>query len=190
MDSYIHDTAEVSENAVLGASCKIWHHAQIREYAHLGDWCSIGKGVYIDSGVKIGNRVKIQNGVTVYKGVIIDDDVILGPNCTFTNDPYPRAFPADWEILPTYLRQGCSVGANATIICGVTIGEYALVGAGAVLTNDTMPHAMMVGNPARFRCFVCKCGRELRQIIYKIDAIEFKCSNCGKLLHIGFSHQK
>lgn len=189
MNTYIHETAEVSERAVIGDSCKIWHHAQIREDVRIGKLCNIGKGVYIDSGVQIGDRVKIQNGVTVYKGVSIDDDVILGPNCTFTNDPYPRAFPAGWEILPTYLRKGCSVGANATIICGVTIGEYALVGAGAVLTNDTMPHAMMVGNPARFRCFVCRCGRELRQIIYKTHAIEFKCSKCDKTLHIGFSHE-
>lgn len=187
METFIHKTADVSNMATIGHSCKVWHHTQIREDVTIGESCTIGKGVYIDSGVTIGNRVKIQNGVSVYKGVMIEDDVLLGPNCTFTNDPYPRSFPSDWEILPTYLRKGCSIGANATIVCGITIGEFALVGAGAVLTNDTMPHAMMVGNPARFRCFVCTCGRELRQIQYKTDAIEFSCPKCNKILHITFN---
>lgn len=128
-DVQIHETAEVSEEAIIGRGTRIWHYAQIREGARIGENCSIGKGAYIDTDVKIGNRVKIQNGVGVYRGVTVEDDVLLGPYCSFTNDPYPRAFPADRQVVPTLLKKGCSIGANATVVCGVTIGEYSLIAA-------------------------------------------------------------
>jgi len=128
-DVQIHETAKVSEEAIIGRGTRIWHYAQIREGARIGENCSIGKGAYIDTDVKIGNRVKTQNGVGVYRGVTVEDDVLLGPYCSFTNDPYPRAFPADRQVVPTLLKKGCSIGANATVVCGVTIGEYSLIAA-------------------------------------------------------------
>lgn len=182
----IHETAEVSEEAEIGTGTKIWHYAQIREGARIGENCSIGKGAYIDSDVKIGNRVKIQNGVGVYRGVTVEDDVLLGPYCSFTNDPYPRAFPADWKVVPTLLKKGCSIGANATVVCGVTIGEYSLIAAGAVVTVDTLPFSCMLGNPARLKNFVCLCGRELRTIEGANLKTELRCDKCGRILSIKF----
>ena len=185
-DVQIHETAEVSEEAIIGRGTRIWHYAQIREGARIGENCSIGKGAYIDTDVKIGNRVKIQNGVGVYRGVTVEDDVLLGPYCSFTNDPYPRAFPADWQVVPTLLKKGCSIGANATVVCGVTIGEYSLIAAGAVLTVDTLPFSLMLGNPARLKNFICLCGRELRKIKGETSKIELECSKCGRILRLQF----
>jgi acetyltransferase-like isoleucine patch superfamily enzyme len=185
-DVQIHETAEVSEDAVIGKGTRIWHYVQIREGAQIGENCSIGKGAYIDVGVKIGNRVKIQNGVSVYHGVTVEDDVLLGPYCTFTNDPYPRAFPADWQVVPTLLKKGCSIGANATVLAGVTIGEYSLLAAGAVVTVDTLPFSCMLGNPARLKSFVCLCGRELRKIKGETSKTELECNQCGRTLCLQF----
>ncbi|MFC1824281.1 acyltransferase [Thermodesulfobacteriota bacterium] len=185
-DIRIHETAEVSDKAIIGRGTKIWHYAQIREGAQIGQDCNIGKGVYVDIDVKIGNRVKIQNGISVYKGVTVEDDVLLGPNASFTNDPYPRSFPADWEVVPTLLEKGCSIGANATVICGVTIGTYSLVGAGAVVTQDTLPFSMMTGSPARFRRFVCICGRELGKIKSEGLTMEYGCKKCRRTLRIDY----
>jgi UDP-2-acetamido-3-amino-2,3-dideoxy-glucuronate N-acetyltransferase len=185
-DVQIHETAEVSKQAVIGRGTRIWHYAQIREGVQIGENCSIGKGVYIDTNVKIGNRVKIQNGVGVYRGVTVEDDVLLGPYCTFTNDPYPRAFPVDWKVVPTLLKKGCSIGANATVVCGVTIGEYSLIAAGAVVTVDTLPFSLMLGNPARLKNFICLCGRELRKIKGETSKMELECNKCGRILCIQF----
>ena len=129
---FVHATAEVSETASIGDGTKIWNQAQVRNDAVIGDNCIISKNVYIDEHVSIGNGVKIQNNVNVYHGVTIEDDVFLGPSMTFTNDMYPRAFNSDWKITETLVRKGASIGANATIRCGITIGEYAMVGAGSV----------------------------------------------------------
>ena len=186
-DYFIHESADVSPHASIGSGTKIWNDVQIREDAKIGDNCHIGKGVYIDAGVQIGNGVKIQNGISVYRGITIEDLVILGPNCTFTNDPYPRAFPAHWEVVPTYLRKGCSIGANATIVCGVTIGSYSLIGAGAVVTKDTLPFSMMVGNPARLRSFVCICGRELAVKSNQGFDLAMRCETCGRSNTLHFS---
>lgn len=148
-DIYIHSTAVVSPDARIGSGTKIWHQAQVRENAELGEQCVIGKDVYIDKEVRIGHRVKIQNSVSVYQGVTIEDDVFVGPHAAFTNDKYPRADNPDWVVIPTLVRRGASIGANATIVCGVTIGERAMVGAGAVVTRDVAPGVLVVGNPAR-----------------------------------------
>ncbi len=174
MEIYIHETAEVSPNAQIGNGTKIWNQAQVREEAIIGEKCIISKNVYIDTKVKIGDRVKIQNNVNVYHGVFIEDDVFLGPSMTFTNDLYPRAFDDEWEILETYVKKGVSIGANATIVCGVTIGEYAMIGSGSVVTKDVPSHALMVGNPAKQVGWVCECG-------CKTDAWT-KCPRCGKVL--------
>ena len=186
MNIYIHDTAEVSKSAKVGMGTRIWHHSQIRENTVIGNNCVIGKGVYIDHNVIIGNNVKIQNYVSVYNGVVIEDDVLLAPNCTFTNDLYPRAFYDDWKVTPTIVKKGASIGANATILCGLTIGEYSMIGIGSTVTGDTLPHSLMVGNPARLKNFVCRCGSELKKVSYDNYKINFKCNKCQKVLSILF----
>jgi acetyltransferase-like isoleucine patch superfamily enzyme len=158
MSIFIHETADVSPNAVIGCNTKIWNHAQIREDVVIGENCVIGKNVYIDPGVTVGSNVKIQNNVSIYKGVTIEDNVFLGPSMTFTNDLRPRARNTDWQITKTLVKNGASIGANATIVCGVTIGENAMAGAGSVVTRDVARHALVVGNPARKIGNVCACG--------------------------------
>lgn len=176
MKIFIHETAEVSLNAQIGKGTKIWNQAQVREKAVIGEECIISKNVYIDTKVIIGNRVKIQNNVNVYHGVQIEDDVFLGPSMTFTNDLYPRAFNDEWEITETLVKKGASIGAGAIIVCGVTIGEYAMIGSGSVVTKDVPSHALVVGNPARQIGWVCECG-------YKINE-NGQCPECGKILKL------
>jgi acetyltransferase-like isoleucine patch superfamily enzyme len=186
MTIFIHETAEVSKDAVIGEGTKIWHHAQIREGVSIGRDCVIGKGVYIDHHVAIGSRVKIQNYVSVYAGVSIEDDVLLAPNCTFTNDYYPRAFNSDWTITPTRVKKGASIGANATILCGTTIGEYSMIGIGASVTHDTLPHALMAGNPARLRGFVCRCGVKFADVTYTEKKMRMSCGKCRSTFEVAF----
>lgn len=169
---FIHPTAEVADSAIIGNGTKIWNQAQIRNNAEIGENCVISKNVYIDEHVKIGNGVKVQNNVNIYHGVTVEDDVFLGPSMTFTNDMYPRAFNSNWHITNTLVKKGASVGANATIRCGVTIGEYAMVGSGSVVTKDVPSQALVVGNPAHQIGWVCKCG-------YKLDN-NCKCNECGE----------
>lgn len=171
-DILIHSTAEVSDKAVIGNGTKIWNQAQVRNDAVLGENCIISKNVYIDEYVHIGNRVKVQNNVNIYHGVTIEDDVFLGPSMTFTNDMYPRSFNTNWKITETFVKKGASIGANATIRCGITIGEYATVGSGSVVTKDVLPQALVVGNPAHQIGWVCKCG-------FKLDE-SGKCEECGE----------
>ncbi|MEM1547037.1 MAG: acyltransferase, partial [Candidatus Methanomethylicia archaeon] len=135
-DYFIHPTAVIEEDVTIGEGSKIWHFVHVRRGAKIGRNCNIGKDVFIDVDVEIGNNVKIQNGVSIYRGVKIEDDVFLGPHMTFTNDLYPRAYNNNWRIIPTIVKKGASIGANATILCGVTIGRYAMVGAGAVVTEN------------------------------------------------------
>jgi len=163
---FIHSTADVSDKAIIGAGTKIWNLAQIRENAKLGVNCVVSKNVYVDFEVKIGNGVKLQNNVNVYHGVEIEDDVFVGPSATFTNDMFPRAFVSDFEVVRTLVKRGASIGANSTIVCGTTIGEYAMVGAGSVVTKDVGNHCLVVGNPARVIGCVCKCGRKLDEKLY------------------------
>jgi len=179
MDYFVHQSADVSDKARIGAGTRIWHFVHIREGALIGKNCSISKDVYVDVDVSIGSNVKIQNGVSVYKGVTVEDDVFLGPNVTFSNDLYPRVFPPNWKILPTSIKKGASLGANATIVCGVKIGEYAMVGAGSVVTKDVPPFGLVLGNPARLKGFVCKCGRRVRLEKKETDSVRFECGSCG-----------
>ena len=171
-DIFIHPTAAVSEKSLVGKGTKIWINSQVRENAVIGENCIIGKDTYIDHSVNIGNGVKIQNGVSVYYGVTIEDNVFVGPNAVFTNDFYPRAFNTNWEVTKTLIKEGASIGANATIVCGNTLGRYCMVGAGSVVIDDVPDHALVVGNPARIIGYVCICcGR--------LDTNR-KCLVCGK----------
>ncbi len=183
---YIHPTADVSPTAVIGDGTKIWHQAQIREGVKTGKNCVIGKDVYIDKDVVIGDGVKIQNGVSIYKGVTLEDYVFVGPYSSFTNDFRPRAFSEEWEVIPTRLRTGCSVGANATILCGVTLGEYSMIAAGTVLTSDALPYGLYVGSPARLKGFVSRSGYEMDTLETLTDALEFRCKKTGERLRIRF----
>lgn len=167
---YIDSSANVSDKAIIGKGTKIWINSQVRENVKIGSDCIISKDTYIDYEVNIGNRVKIQNGVSVYHGVTIEDDVFVGPNATFTNDFYPRSFNTNWKISKTIVRKGASIGANATIVCGIELGEYCMVGAGSVVTKAVSPYALVVGNPAKQVGFVCKCGHKLQ---------DKKCPACG-----------
>jgi len=177
---FVHPTAIVEDGAEIGEGTRIWHFVHVRKGAKIGKNCNIGKDVYIDVGVIIGDNVKIQNGVSLYRGVVVEDDAFIGPYAVFTNDLYPRSFSRDWEIVPTRIKKGASIGANATIVCGVTIGEYAMVGAGAVVTKDVPSHGLVYGNPARLRGFVCFCGRPLENIIAEDgEKVIYKCGCCG-----------
>jgi UDP-2-acetamido-3-amino-2,3-dideoxy-glucuronate N-acetyltransferase len=183
---FIHPTAEVSPKAEIGEGSKIWNFVQIREGAKIGKNCVISKDVYIDHDVVVGNGVKIQNGVSVYKGVTLEDDVFVGPHSTFTNDIRPRAFTKDWTVIPTLLRHGCSVGANATVMCGVTLGEYCMISAGAVVTVDTLPYGLYIGNPARLKGFVSTSGFEMESVETESDYLVFKCSKTRERVRIKF----
>lgn len=161
---YIHPSAHVSPEARIGNGTKIWINVQVREQAEIGTNCIISKDVYIDHAVRIGNNCKIQNSVSVYNGVVIEDDVFVGPNVSFTNDRVPRAFNLDWKITPTMVRKGVSIGANATIVCGVVIGEYAMVAAGSVVTKDVPPYTLVMANPARPVAIINKAGEVVSKI--------------------------
>lgn len=163
-DVYVHPTANVSEAAKIGAGTKIWINVQIREGASIGSKCVVSKDVYIDHGVSIGDRCKIQNSVSVYNGVTIADDVFVGPNVSFTNDRVPRAFNQGWKITPTRIGEGASLGANATIICGVTVGQFAMVAAGSVVTKDVAPYTLVMGNPARAVARIDRDGNRISEI--------------------------
>jgi len=182
MSIFIHPSADVHPSAQIGDGTFIWHNVHVRENTIIGQSCTLGYGVYIDIGVKIGNRIKIQNGVSVYAGVEIEDEVFVGPNVTFTNDMYPRAMVSDWKIVYTKLRHGCSIGANATIVCGVVIGPFAMIAAGSVVTNDVPPFALMRGNPSRLVGFVCKKGHPMTQTNTMTEELRLKCHICGEEL--------
>ncbi|MFH1445481.1 MAG: acyltransferase [Nanoarchaeota archaeon] len=170
----IHPTAIV-ESKSIGEGTKIWHHAHVRDGAKIGSNCIIGKNVYIDPDVVVGSNVKIQNNVCVYNAEL-EDDTQLGPGVIVTNDPYPRAFV--WNDNRkggrTYIKKGASVGANSTLIPGITIGEYAMIGASSVVTKDVPSHALVYGNPAKIMGYVCKCGKKME----KTEAM--LCDDCNK----------
>jgi UDP-2-acetamido-3-amino-2,3-dideoxy-glucuronate N-acetyltransferase len=192
---FVHSTADVSPKAAIGEGTKIWQHCQVREGAVLGCNCILSKGVYIDSDVHIGNNVKIQNGISVYHGVTLEDGVFCGPHCVFTNDRQPRAINADgtlksaddWLVSPTLVKTGASIGAHATIVCGTTIGRWAMIGAGAVVTRDVPDYGLVYGNPARLHGFVCPCGEKLREtgvVDSQSGAVQMTCPHCHTQISI------
>jgi UDP-2-acetamido-3-amino-2,3-dideoxy-glucuronate N-acetyltransferase len=162
-DFFSHETAQVDDGARIGAGSKIWHFSHVMKDAELGENCNLGQNVVIASGVRLGNNVKVQNNVSVYTGTIIEDDVFLGPSCVLTNVTNPRSQVVRRGIYEeTLIRRGASIGANATILCGVTIGRYAFVGAGAVVTRDLPDYALVIGNPARQQGWVSRHGHRLK----------------------------
>jgi UDP-2-acetamido-3-amino-2,3-dideoxy-glucuronate N-acetyltransferase len=159
-----HPTAVIDEGSRIGKGTKIWHFSHIMKSAVIGQNCNIGQNVVIASGVVLGDNVKVQNNVSVYTGVVCEDDVFLGPSCVFTNIINPRSFISrKEEFQPTLVKKGASIGANATIICGITIGEYALIGAGAVVTKDVPDYALIVGNPGKQIGWVDKEGNTIEK---------------------------
>ena len=172
-DYFVHPTSEIDSNVSIGKDSKIWHFSHILSNSKIGEKCNIGQNVVIGPQVTIGDGCKIQNNVSLYKGITLEDDVFCGPSMVFTNVYNPRAAILRMdEIRPTLVKQGATIGANATIVCGVTIGRYAFVGAGAVVTDDVRDNALVVGNPARQISWICDCGHRLND--------KFICTTCGK----------
>ncbi len=182
---FVHPSAFVEENVTIGERTKIWHLVQVRGGAKIGEDCNFGKSVFIDSNVSIGNNVKIQNFVSVYQGVTIEDDVFIGPHVCFTNDYLPRSFISDWKLVKTEVKKGASIGANATIVCGITIGEYAMIGAGSLVSKDVPHHALVYGNPAKFKGYVCSCGNIVKKTQdYLLEGTILECDKCNKTVVI------
>jgi UDP-2-acetamido-3-amino-2,3-dideoxy-glucuronate N-acetyltransferase len=174
----VEPTSIINENAIIGDGTRVWNFVHVRENVKIGKNCVLGDYVYVGRGVKVGNSVKLENRATVYEGVTIEDDVFVGPHVTFTNDLTPRSFSTDWKILKTHVKEGASIGAGTVIVCGVTIGEYAMIGAGSVVTENISAHALAYGNPAKVRAFVCKNGRKLETQEKKEDYVLMRCPVC------------
>jgi UDP-2-acetamido-3-amino-2,3-dideoxy-glucuronate N-acetyltransferase len=160
---FVHESSYVDDGAVIGTGSKIWHFCHIMPGAIIGERCNLGQNVVVMSGARLGNNVKVQNNVSIYAGVVLEDDVFCGPSCVFTNVVNPRSHVSrKSEYQSTLVRRGSSIGANATIVCGVTLGEYSFIGAGAVVRSDVPPFALMVGVPARRVGWMCQCGVRLQ----------------------------
>jgi acetyltransferase-like isoleucine patch superfamily enzyme len=191
---HIHPTADVSSEAQVGPGTRIWHQAQIREGAVIGAQCILAKGVYIDRDVQIGDRVKIQNNASIYHGVTIADGVFVGPHACLTNDRFPRAVTpegqlkgdADWVVDEIKVGYGASIGASATVLPGVEIGDWALVGAGAVVTASVPAHALVLGCPARLRGIVCRCGQRIQPTPphTHTPTVLLSCPTCGATVEV------
>ena len=160
---FIHESAYIDEPCEIGEGTRIWHFCHIMQNSRIGENCNLGQNVVVHPGAIIGNNVKVQNNVLVCTDVTIEDDVFVGPSCVFTNVINPRSFiPRKHEFRKTRLGKGCTIGANSTIVCGHSIGKYALVGAGSVVTKDVCDYAIVMGNPARQTGYVCRCGKKLQ----------------------------
>lgn len=175
---FAHESAYVDEGALIGEGTKIWHFSHVLPGAQIGRECVLGQNVNVAGKAVVGDRCKIQNNVSLYDGVILEDEVFCGPSCVFTNDFTPRAHGSQgWQVSETLVKHGASIGANATVVCGNDIGEYALIGAGAVVTQSVPAHALMVGVPAKQIGWVCSCGSKLNE--------DLECGTCGAKYRMG-----
>jgi UDP-2-acetamido-3-amino-2,3-dideoxy-glucuronate N-acetyltransferase len=188
-DIFIHQTSIVDEGVSLGQGTRVWHFSHILKGSSLGKNCIVGQNVMVGPEVKIGDGCKIQNNVSIYKGVTLEEGVFCGPSCVFTNVFNPRAFiERKSEFRPTLVKKGATIGANATIVCGITLGSYSFIGAGSVVTRDVPDYALVYGSPARIKAWVCSCGVKLER-----DKSSFICRRCnnkykkikGKLVKLG-----
>ncbi len=171
MDYYVHPTAVIDQDVQIGFNSKIWHFTHVQNGAIIGRNCMLGQNVYVGEGVIIGDGVKIQNNVSIYQGVLLENNVFCGPSVVFTNDLNPRSsYPKKGLYIKTLVCEGATIGANSTVICGITLGKDCMVGAGAVVTKDVQPHSIVVGNPARHVGWVCHCGSKLNA--------QLNCNNC------------
>lgn len=173
-DYFVHPSSVVDDGVIIGEGTKIWHFCHIQEGARIGKKCSLGQNVNVSNNVKVGDGCKLQNNVSLYEGVELEDDVFCGPSCVFTNDLTPRAkYPKGKAAYKkTLVKRGASIGANATVVCGHTVGEWAMIAAGAVVTSNVPNHALMMGVPARIRGWVCECGEVLSD--------DLVCNRCGR----------
>jgi UDP-2-acetamido-3-amino-2,3-dideoxy-glucuronate N-acetyltransferase len=177
-EAYVHESSYVDDGAVIGDDSKIWHFSHIMKGAVIGKRCNLGQNVVVMPGTKIGDNCKIQNNVSIYEGVELEDDVFCGPSMVFTNVINPRSeVSRKHEYMKTLVKRGASIGANATIVCGVTLGEYCFVGAGAVVTRDIKPFALVAGVPARQIGWMCRCGVRLPA---PTDNSRITCESCGR----------
>ena len=175
-DYFVHESSYIEKKVSIGSGTKVWHFSHILSGSSIGKNCRIGQNVVVGPDAAIGNNVKIQNNVSVYEGITLEDDVFCGPSCVFTNVFNPRSAIARMdEARPTLVRRGATIGANATIICGNKIGRYAFIGAGAVVTNDIPDYALVYGNPARIKGWMCECAAKLA-----VTKNSVKCKLCGK----------
>jgi UDP-2-acetamido-3-amino-2,3-dideoxy-glucuronate N-acetyltransferase len=177
MEHFVHESSFVDKNVQIGKGTKVWHFSHILSGVSIGKNCVVGQNVCIGPNVKIGNNVKIQNNVSVYEGVILEDNVFCGPSMVFTNVCIPRsAYPKKRdEYLETLVKKGATIGANSTIVCGVTLGEYCFIGAGSVVTKDIPAYAIVYGVPATIKAWVCECGNKIL-----FNENKATCNKCGK----------
>jgi UDP-2-acetamido-3-amino-2,3-dideoxy-glucuronate N-acetyltransferase len=172
---FAHPSSFIDDGAVIGEGTRIWHFSHVMPGAVIGARCNLGQNVVVMGGTRLGDNVKVQNNVSIYEGVTLEDDVFCGPSCVFTNVMNPRSHVSrKHEYRPTLVRRGATIGANATVVCGVTLGEYCFVGAGAVVTTDVPAFALMVGVPARRVGWMCRCGERLR-----LEGGHGTCNACG-----------
>jgi len=178
---FVHPSSYIDENVSVGRGTKIWHFCHIMKGARLGKNCNLGQNVFIAEGVKIGNNVKIQNNVSVYMGVTVEDDCFLGPSAVFTNILNPRSrYPQKDKFIKTLVKKGTTIGANATIICGITLGKHSFIGAGCVVTKDVPDYGLVIGNPGHLAGWMCACGKKLN----KGSSDTICCLGCGRKIKI------
>ncbi|MDD5218266.1 MAG: acyltransferase [Candidatus Omnitrophica bacterium] len=181
--TYLAPNAVIDPTARIGKGTRIWAFCQVAEHAVIGKDCVLANGVYVDRYVEVGNRVRIHNKALLYHGVIVEDDVFIGPGACFTNDPWPRSgLTRDLKGKSWTVHRGASIGANATVLPDISIGAYAVIGAGSVVTRPVRPHALVYGNPARERGLVCRCGQVMKDYPVELSKNKIICAKCKKVL--------